>query len=139
MSVSSVARAFGKEHQGSFDPREVEDFFDQQLTVNVSTEAANMIFVGNQMVSRSGVFVQLESKEPDISKRNVYKVCVSEFSQQVNFSETPGDSSFDGPVDEMGKKVMDYFFSKIKNDAIVYINYEKKTLVKNENGSISLI
>ena len=82
---------------------------------------ADMDFSSGQAISRTGKWLEINNK---------YLICNSGFIKEKNWGaiRIQGDGEFTGPLDELGLKIVNAFFSEMKNGSIIYVNDEKKTL-----------
>lgn len=72
-------------------------------------------------------------------KEEKYVICFTLFTKKMSNSVVKiGDGFFEGPLDEKGMKIVDYFLSKNKDGSLFYIN-NKKFLYRTEGISDNFI
>ena len=118
--------------QAQVDTQKLEEIFGCQPTVSISSCIGDMSFDKGKMVVITGTFLAISGGNKE------YTISPSEFSKTINSSEIKGHGSFEGPWDEVGKKLVNLFFANHSEGSTIYLNGEKRKLLKKES-SIDLV
>lgn len=115
-----------------FDTQNLNAIFGYKPQVNPREYIGEMSFDNGQMTIITGYFYEI------IGGNTTYTISPSKFSKTIGSSEIIGDGSFDGPMDEIGKKLLNQYFSSLANGSTIYLNGEKRQLLKKES-SVELV
>lgn len=132
MTFSSYSRIGDTTAYCQVDTQKLEGIFGYEPDFNISDLVGAMSFDNGKMIVITGTFFEI------IGRNNTYTISPSNFSKTVNSSVIKGSGSFEGPWDEIGEKLANLFFSNHNEGSIIYLNGEKRQLLKKEN-SIELI
>lgn len=124
------SQMYGSSYQITVDNRKLEEIFGFKPILNFNQIVGDMIFKNGTMIELTGNFIEI------IAKPKKYTVSPVKFSKRVNSAEMTGNGYFEGPEDEIGKKIFNLFFCNHKDGEIVYINDVKTRIWRSDNGLI---
>ena len=110
----------------------LKGIFGYEPTVDVKNEIANMKFEGGKMIVLTASFFEIKDGS------QIYKICPSQFEKKINSEVFKGEGFFEGPWDEAGKKIANYYFSKHNEGSIIYLNDKQCRILKKSENSIEL-
>ncbi|CDZ81604.1 hypothetical protein BN1013_02140 [Candidatus Rubidus massiliensis] len=100
---------------------ELKTRIGQNFTISKVIDLAGEVDCSSgEPVARTGNWLEIN---------NQYLICNKGFIEEKNWGAVRilADGEFKGPFDELGLKIINVFFSEMKEGSIIYINNEKKS------------
>lgn len=120
--INQSTNYVGRKQTSQTNIEEIQKKIGENISISkVIDKVADMDFVNGLPISLTGNWLEINNK---------YLICNSGFIKEKNWGAVriQGDGEFTGPLDELGLKIANAFFSDMKNGSIIYVNDEKKTL-----------
>ena len=123
-----VHTQFDKDGNCSYelDNDELKDIFGYNPLITTTFYIAITRFEEGKKIPATENFFKIE---------NTYTICPTYFSIEIDSFKMEANGFFEGPWDEIGIKLANFFFMNHKVGSIIYVNHEK-TKIARKNTSL---